>query len=74
MPTNIGDIPFPAVTICNMNRVKRSVIQKFPNDSEEYSSAHRLCIGTLDNEVLVSKSNSWSEFKPILLKVTTLID
>lgn len=67
--THIEDIPFPAVTICNMNRVKKSVINKLQNDSDEYKSAHRLCIKTWDDDVQVSTTNTWSEFKSTLLKV-----
>lgn len=28
--TQLQDIPFPAVTICNMNRAKNSVVQTIP--------------------------------------------
>lgn len=71
--TSIGDIPFPSVTICNMNRVQRSAIENLTVSSREYAIAHTMCMNTLDDEVLISETSSWPDFKKVLLKVIETI-
>lgn len=68
--TSINAIPFPAITICNMNRVQRSLIENLTVTSREYAIAHTMCMNTLDDDILISETSSWPDFKKVLLKVT----
>lgn len=73
---SIEDIPFPAVTICNMNQARRSIVNKYPNDSTLTSYLHYIC--ELDNsgrdssETLspVNNTNSWTSFRDFLINVS----
>uniref|UniRef100_A0A1I8MHV5 Uncharacterized protein n=1 Tax=Musca domestica TaxID=7370 RepID=A0A1I8MHV5_MUSDO len=42
-PTAIASLPFPTVTICNMNQVLRSKVEHFPKDSPDYAFLQKIC-------------------------------
>lgn len=56
-------MPFPAVTICNMNTVKKSAIEKYPKDGVEYYVSKSLCRNdfSADNDTH-SKKKTWQLF------------
>lgn len=51
MPKSIKDIPFPAITVCNMNQVRKNMVLKIPKNSSEFSVIKSLCRSdpSLDN-------------------------
>ncbi|XP_061400879.1 pickpocket protein 28-like [Musca vetustissima] len=42
-PTPIENLPFPSVTICNMNSLKRSKVENIEVDSPEYAYRQKIC-------------------------------
>ncbi|XP_055320679.1 pickpocket protein 28 [Sitodiplosis mosellana] len=69
--TSITQIPFPAVTICNMNQVRLSAIRDIPKDSNEFATVKSLCrIGRdqLMNETF--SKGSWALYRNIIKKVS----
>ncbi|XP_061400868.1 pickpocket protein 28-like [Musca vetustissima] len=42
-PTPISSLPFPTVTICNMNQIQRSNVEKFSVNSPEYAYSQKIC-------------------------------
>ncbi|XP_066996104.2 pickpocket protein 28-like [Anabrus simplex] len=78
--TSLNEFPFPAVTICNMNRAKRSIAQKLmdygsgntedPNYSLEYRLLRDLC--ALDSDGRYDEDNQtskWDAVQNFLVKV-----
>ena len=41
--TSISDIPFPAITICNMNQAKKSIVGNIKPYTTEYALLQSLC-------------------------------
>lgn len=71
IPTLITDIPFPAVTVCNLNRVPKSAIMELnPLDN---GIAHIVCMDTPQENKNLSYSTSWPEFKRVLLQVSQIL-
>lgn len=58
-----------AVTLCNMNQAKRSAVDTIPPDSVEYALVQSLCAQTIEQNITVTKSGKWSEFKNVIVKV-----
>lgn len=70
--TSISDIPFPAITICNMNQAKKSIVQHYQSGSNEYVLLQSVCQQFDDfniSDVPPNFSGKWSTFKEFLLKV-----
>lgn len=69
--TSITDIPFPAVTICNMNQARRDVVDKFASGSNDELLVHSLC-GTRNASALLERATdtSWRYFHGFLGKVS----
>lgn len=65
------DIPFPAVTICDINRVRKSAIMDL--NPSDHGIAHIMCMGTAEENEILSNSTSWPEFKRVLLKVRQIV-
>lgn len=65
----IGDLPFPAVTVCNMNQAQSSSVKKLNKNSDDYSILQSICTQAVDNEINNTKSGKWPAFRKILLKV-----
>ncbi|XP_031627357.1 pickpocket protein 28-like [Contarinia nasturtii] len=63
MSTDIRELPFPAVTICNMNQAVKSVVETIPKDSEDYSMTQSLCTDAVDTNVTNSKEGKWAAFQ-----------
>lgn len=70
---SITDLPFPAVTICNMNQARSSSVQLLNRSSDEYSIVQSICTQAVDNEINSTKSGKWPAFKKILLKVFQMV-
>ncbi|KAL0277706.1 UNVERIFIED_CONTAM: hypothetical protein PYX00_004902 [Menopon gallinae] len=74
--TLLETIPFPAVTVCNMNGAKKSVAedidQNQSNDSDSLFEKHMLRKLCRDNELMSgSKVNaSWSKMQNFMVKVS----
>lgn len=62
---------FKAITLCNMNQAKKSAVQGISVDSVEYSLVQSLCGQRIEENVTNTKSGRWSEFKNVLMKVST---
>lgn len=69
LSTTIMDIPFPAVTICNMNQAQKDAVRQLRRRSDEYSIVQSLCIRAVDSNITNTKSGKWPIFRQILLKV-----
>lgn len=67
--TPINEIPFPAVTICNMNQARKSVVQKIKSGGYEELFLESLCSTRINNNQTKSKSTNWTQFRNFLLKV-----
>lgn len=70
---SISDIPFPAVTICNMNQAKQSVVKNFEPGSTNNILLQSLCGSKHVNftSVKIDKTN-WPRFRKFLLEVNCL--
>lgn len=67
--TSIGGIPFPAVTICNMNQARESVARNITERSEE-ALLQSLCNKRVTFSGIRSNSTNWSMFRRFLVKVS----
>lgn len=67
-PTLITNIPFPAITVCNLNRVQKSAIEDL--NASDNGIAHIMCMDTSQENKTLSYSTTWPEFKRVLLKVS----
>lgn len=65
----ITSLPFPAITVCNMNQAQNRSVQQLSRNSDEYSIVQSLCSRAVDNEINNTKSGKWPAFRKILLKV-----
>lgn len=71
--TSISDIPFPAVTICNMNQARKSVAETFTDNSAQKALLKSLCQQEEDIDKDAFSSTfvgKWSLFKEFLLNVS----
>lgn len=66
---SISELPFPAITICNMNQAQNSSVQLLSKNSDEYSIVQSICTQAVDNEINNTKSGKWPAFRKMLLKV-----
>lgn len=70
--TPLNEIPFPAVTICNMNQAKLSIAEKINPDSLENMLLESVC--NLDDQLNANQSYSyvgkWSQFKNFLINIS----
>lgn len=63
-------MPFPALTVCNMGQVRKSEMQKIPNDSIDYYIAKSICRQELNEENnTFAQKGTWPLFRKMLLKV-----
>lgn len=58
-----------AVSICNMNRAMKNVVETMPRDSEEYALVQSLCVNAVGKNVKNSLAGKWSTFRKLLLSV-----
>lgn len=69
--TDITHLPFPAVTVCNMNQAVKSVVKDLSVRSEDYSMVQSICTKAVDENVTKS-SGQWAAFQRVLIKVRFL--
>lgn len=53
-----------------MNQALKSVVQTFPNNSDEYIMVQSLCAHAVDENAISSRAGRWAEFQKLLLKVS----
>lgn len=67
--TPLNEIPFPAVTICNMNQARRSIAEKIIDNTMDNMLLESVC--NLDDQLNANQSNSfvgkWSQFRKFLI-------
>uniref|UniRef100_A0A182YAL4 Uncharacterized protein n=1 Tax=Anopheles stephensi TaxID=30069 RepID=A0A182YAL4_ANOST len=67
--THIKNIPFPAVTICNMNQVRREVAERIEERTLEQTVLQSIC--SIDGDYNVTQyEGKWSAVKKLLLSST----
>lgn len=52
-----------------MNQALKSVVETFPNNSDEYIMVQSLCAHAVDENAMSSRAGTWTEFRKTLLKV-----
>lgn len=67
--TTINEIPFPAVTICNMNQAKASVVESIVPGSDEDALLQSLCAKQINFTDIKSNNSNWTQFRKFLIKV-----
>lgn len=68
----VTEIPFPAVTICNMNQAQSSAVKDLPHRDEEYAVLQSICRNHVNKHVINNVTGKWSLYKKVLLKVMIL--
>ncbi|KAJ6633806.1 Pickpocket protein 28, partial [Pseudolycoriella hygida] len=68
--TSIGEFPFPAVTICNLNQVKRSKVEYVQENTVESMLLTSLCQLRHDDDKTENFQGKWSTFRNFLLNVS----
>uniref|UniRef100_A0A182UKS5 Pickpocket n=1 Tax=Anopheles melas TaxID=34690 RepID=A0A182UKS5_9DIPT len=67
--THIRNIPFPAVTICNMNQLRREAAERIEQNTLEQTVLQSICL--LDGDFNDTQfDGKWSEVKQMLLSAT----
>lgn len=64
-----------AITICNMNKVRKSAVQNIPTNSSERSVVKSLCARggiSSDNET-ITDSATWTLYRKVLLDVSNSV-
>lgn len=73
--TNVGEIPFPAITICNANQARRDAIDQFTEESGDFFLLRSLCRSEVNVSSAVRPNNTnWSHFKDFLKRVSRPCD
>lgn len=69
--TSLKDIPFPAVTICNMNKARKSVAYQILPYSREYFKLLSVCNKQVVlNESYVEFKSTWVNFRKFLINIS----
>lgn len=70
--TSISDIPFPAVTICNMNQARKSYVRDIEEITINGALLQSLCQLEVDadTEMPANFTGKWSLFRQFLLQVS----
>lgn len=71
--TRLADIPFPAVTICNMNKARRSIAKTYSHGSPDSLMLKTLCFGT-DVPNTTHFNPKWRTFQNFLVDVSQSCD
>lgn len=59
-----------AVTICNMNLAKKSVVERMPNDSIEYSIVQDICMAREKRGGLsATQKGAWPQYQRVITEV-----
>ncbi|XP_023169258.1 pickpocket protein 28 [Drosophila hydei] len=67
-----SNIPFPAITICNLNQALRSRVQRISSTSKNYSLLMNLC--SRDYDQTITYIGTWTYFKALLVEVAQPCD
>ncbi|CAD7084859.1 unnamed protein product [Hermetia illucens] len=67
--TYISEIPFPAVTICNMNQALKSKVSGLTEGTAAYSILQSLC-NRADKTNTTTISSKWNDFQDFILQST----
>ncbi|XP_061391274.1 pickpocket protein 28-like [Musca vetustissima] len=67
------EVPFPAITICNLNQAQKSKVQNIPKTSSNFSLLMSLCDQEA-NDVVMTYLGFWKYFKAILIEVAQPCD
>lgn len=62
-----------AITICNMNVARKSVVQKIPKNTSDYVIVQSLCSAGASNSGSNSTSETWSFFRQVLMDVSSFL-
>ncbi|XP_037040267.1 pickpocket protein 28 [Bradysia coprophila] len=68
--TSISEFPFPAVTICNLNQVKKSKIEYVQKGTIESMLVRSICQLSDDGEEAADYQGKWSTFRGFLINVS----
>lgn len=73
--TSVTALPFPAVTICNINKARHSVVSKFAKNSPENVLLQNFCYDEYENISLSNKAaqeanGEWKTFKKFLTNIS----
>lgn len=73
--TPLNNIPFPAVTICNMNQARRNIADFIPDHSSSNMLLESVC--NLDDQIALDEEQApinyvgrWPEFRSFLINVS----
>lgn len=69
--TPVVDIPFPAVTICNMNQARESVVSSIVKGTAEDMLLQGLCNKPVNFTGTKSENTNWTKFREFLVRVGT---
>lgn len=69
--TSVNDIPFPAVTICNMNQARQSVVKDYREGTVEDALLQSLCAKKVTFNGIRSNNTSWNVFRQFLVGVAS---
>lgn len=67
--TPVVDIPFPAVTICNMNQARESVVSSIVKGTAEDMLLQGLCNKPVNFTGTKSENTNWTKFREFLVRV-----
>lgn len=65
--TPLVTLPFPAITICNTNSVKKSAVQKLAPNSEEHSIVQDIC---RYDSAKIQTTTTWMNMRRVLRQVS----
>lgn len=68
--TSISEFPFPAVTICNLNQVKKSKIENVQKGTIESMLVKSICQLTDNEDEVADFQGKWATFRSFLLDVS----
>ncbi|XP_055372760.1 pickpocket protein 28-like [Condylostylus longicornis] len=68
LPTFTSSIPFPSITICNLNRVRKSRVAQLEKGTYNYTLLWSLCNQDTGN-YLPNYLGSWKNFRPVMLEM-----
>lgn len=71
---SISDIPFPAVTICNMNQAQHNAVEHIRKGSHDDYLLHSVCFKRDTTTAFSSNfTGKWTEYQEFMLNVHYLV-